>query len=335
MNENKEIIRHSGFPLVSIVMPVYQGESTIAQAVQSVLNQTYQHLELIVVNDGSTDGTLDALNRFDDERLHIITKLNEGVSIARNHGLSQASGEYFAFLDADDLWLPDKLEKDMVAMRQAADPVGLFYSWYYAVDEKGRLVNVSFPYPYQGHIQQKVLECEGLLLPSTTMLHRQVFEAVGGFPTDSYHEDRVFFIKATENFPAYPTHARTVIYQQTLSGRCRRILKDFDAALEAELSIVSALKNVLPSEQMEKLHLMQTRNLFYRFLMYNYFESAKRLYPQLNVKLLKQDKKGLLSILSMRTGFNALYWSRVLLQFYMKNVLLLWWQKKRAAASKI
>ena len=97
-------------PNVSVIIPAYNAEAFIADTVQSVLDQTYQDFEIIVVDDGSKDGTVAALEPF-GSRVHVHTQTNGGVARARNAGVALASGEFIAFLDADDLWLPQKLER--------------------------------------------------------------------------------------------------------------------------------------------------------------------------------------------------------------------------------
>ena len=97
--------------MISIIMPVYNGERFVADAIGSILMQTIAEWELIVVNDGSTDGTQAVLERFaGDPRIRLLRKENGGVSSARNAGIAAATGEYLAFLDADDTWYPDCLE---------------------------------------------------------------------------------------------------------------------------------------------------------------------------------------------------------------------------------
>lgn len=319
-------------PLVSVILPVYQGEALVLRAVQSVLNQTYPNLELLVVDDGSTDGTFERLQRIQDSRLKVFTQENQGVAAARNLGISQAQGEYLAFLDADDLWFPQKLETELATVTQHRDPVCLVYSGYYAVDESDGLVNLSPLHHGKGKLFKAVFEKEGLLLPSTTLMHRQVAETVGGFPTQSYHEDRVFFICACRMFPAYPTKQRLVIYRQTLSGRCRSVLSDYDSALKAELSIVDALHPMLSPSEAKALTMIQTRNLLYRFLMYDFIASAQALRQKMAPILPLRDKKGLLARISLSFGFNALYACRVAVQFSTRYVLLPWWRWKSASA---
>ncbi|EGV42621.1 glycosyltransferase family 2 protein [Bizionia argentinensis JUB59] len=97
-------------PFFSIIIPLYNKEHFIVNTLQSALDQTYSDFEIIIINDGSTDGSLEKINQFTDSRVSIFTIKNQGVSHARNFGISKASANYIAFLDADDLWLPNHLE---------------------------------------------------------------------------------------------------------------------------------------------------------------------------------------------------------------------------------
>ncbi len=315
--------------MVSVVLPVYQGESLVLRAVASVLGQSYETLELIVVDDGSTDGTLERLERVKDPRLTVLTVENRGVAHARNLGMSRSRGEYLAFLDADDLWHPDFLSRALTTARRDGEPYCLVYSWYYAVDDRERLVNLSHPFSVSGIIFGDVLRNEGILLPSTTVIHRRVYETLGGFPTDCYHEDRAFFIRACRRFPAFPVGERLVVYRQTPSGRARCILKDFDEALAAEMSIVRSLEPVLEPEEISTLERFQMRFLMNRFLMYNRLPHAKRLFPRVAPALLAKDRKGALAVLSMKTGIDLLYLARVVVQSVTRYGLLPWWRRLR------
>jgi len=100
-------------PNVSVILPVFNGEDTILRAVRSVLNQLHTNLELIVVDDGSTDRTLDLLSTVRDSRLKVLSQTNSGVAVARNFAFANASGEWIAFIDADDVWLPEKLATEL------------------------------------------------------------------------------------------------------------------------------------------------------------------------------------------------------------------------------
>lgn len=110
-------------PLVSVVIPAFNAERFLAQAIASVLGQTWRGLECIVVDDGSTDGTGSVARSFADERMVHIRKENEAtVSLARNAGIAAARGDFVAFLDADDVWLPEKVELQLELFVPAARP---------------------------------------------------------------------------------------------------------------------------------------------------------------------------------------------------------------------
>lgn len=326
-------------PTVSVILPVYQGERTILKAVRSVLNQTYPHLQLIVVDDGSTDGTVDKLSSIRDPRLQIIRQPNSGVAAARNHAFRYADGDYIGFIDADDVWLPEKLMSEVKTLRQVPDPECLLYSGYYAVDDQDRLTHLPPVGDQSGDLSRDVLRHEGIFLPSTALIHRAVFERVGGFRTGCYHEDRAFFIEACRDFPAYPTGKRLTIYRQSEAGRCRRILSDYETALAAELSIMETLQDRLSESELAELKMSQLRNLLFRFLMYGQMASARNIEILLKQEpevpsLLSAGKKGGLAWLSLRTGINFLMPLRLLIQQLTKTLLGIWWNAKTAFLSK-
>ena len=105
-------------PLVSCIVPVFNGERYLREALDSVLQQTYRHLELIVVDDGSTDGSATIAASYGD-RLRALRQTNAGPAAARNHGLRDMRGDFAAFLDADDLWHPEKLARQMARFAQS------------------------------------------------------------------------------------------------------------------------------------------------------------------------------------------------------------------------
>lgn len=136
-SENDECVaRGPGAPgLLSVVIPTYNRAYIIAQTIDSVLSQTYANIEVIVVDDGSTDNTAEIVARY-DTRVRYITQQNAGVSAARNRGLQEARGEFIALLDSDDQWLPWKAEAQ-VAILRAFPRVGMVWTDMVAVDEHG------------------------------------------------------------------------------------------------------------------------------------------------------------------------------------------------------
>ncbi len=104
-------------PLISVIIPVYNREKYLVEAIESVLRQTWKNVELVVIDDGSTDNTADTALAFEG-KINYYYQKNRGLGAARNAGIGHASGDLIAFLDSDDLWLPEKLEKQMDALKQ-------------------------------------------------------------------------------------------------------------------------------------------------------------------------------------------------------------------------
>jgi glycosyltransferase involved in cell wall biosynthesis len=112
-------------PLVSIIIPVFNAEQYIADTINSALSQTWSNIEIIIVDDGSTDQSLNIARKFNDGRISVITQKNKGASAARNAGLKEAKGEYIQFLDADDLLSPDKIEAQVACLKGSATQLAI------------------------------------------------------------------------------------------------------------------------------------------------------------------------------------------------------------------
>ena len=123
-------------PTVTVVIPTYNRADVLERAIDSVLEQTYEDFELVVVDDGSDDGTLSMLDAYDDHRLRTIMHLgNKGANVARNTGIEHANGEFVAFLDSDDSWHPEKLDRQMARYRAASDDcVAVYCDFHYDLD---------------------------------------------------------------------------------------------------------------------------------------------------------------------------------------------------------
>lgn len=119
--------------LVSVIIPVYKAEKYIAATIRSVLEQTYKNFEILIIDDGSPDRSMEICQQFADPRIRIIRQPNGGVAAARNHGIRLAQGDYIAFLDADDLWLPTKIAKHVDHLESDPD-VGVSYSYSTLID---------------------------------------------------------------------------------------------------------------------------------------------------------------------------------------------------------
>ena len=168
--------------VVSIIIPVFNSASTIAETVESAVNQTFPDIEIIIVNDGSTDETLTVLSQFDDPRIRVFSYENGGSSQARNHGIKKATGEFITFIDADDLWSPDKIELQVKTLRHNPD-AGVAYSWTTFMDEAGCVLYHQTPAYDEGDIYPALLVRNFMCSGSNILARRSVIEAVGEFDT--------------------------------------------------------------------------------------------------------------------------------------------------------
>lgn len=173
---------------VSVVIPVYNGARFIRDCVESVLAQTYPAHEIIVVNDGSTDETANILGRF-GERIQVLSQVNQGRSVARNRGIQAATGDYVAFLDADDRYLPRHLEQLVGALRDRA--YDIVYSWVGApYCPEGKRI----PWKPEGKAAWRHFEKYQIWIPTSMVRRDFVREADVWFPDGlDFGEDAVFY----------------------------------------------------------------------------------------------------------------------------------------------
>lgn len=167
--------------LVSVIIPTYNRAHLIKRSIKSVLDQTYQNFEVIVVDDGSTDSTKEIVESFNESRIKYIKhKQNKGTAAARNTGIKYSKSDFIAFQDSDDEWLPEKLEKEMKAFENSTVNVGVIYSgiWYLKDNEK-RYVPYSQITKKEGNIHNELLT--GNFVSGLSVIRKTCFEKVGLF----------------------------------------------------------------------------------------------------------------------------------------------------------
>lgn len=212
--------------MFSIIMPVYNGAKFINGAIQSILEQTYQDWELIIVNDGSTDETPKILEKYaDNKKIQILTQENGGVSVARNNGVAKAKGSHIALLDADDLWHKNHLEvlNNMIEKYPSAGLYGTFAVTELANGKlltecsyfKGREETVFLEDFFAEYHKDKSVK---LFAASTTCISKEAFAKAGGFPVGCrIGEDLELSLRVAAYFPVALTGTITGTYKKVNS----------------------------------------------------------------------------------------------------------------------
>ena len=168
-------------PLVSVIIPAYNAERFIEQALASVICQTYRDIEVLVVDDGSQDLTADIINSIclKDPRVLFFQQAQSGVAAARNTAIQHSKGQYIAPIDADDVWHPQHLEKLVTCMFHAGPSVGLVYAWSIVMDEQGQLTRDFLVSPIEGKVYETLLTYNFLGNASTCLIRRDCLREVG------------------------------------------------------------------------------------------------------------------------------------------------------------
>src|SRR5690554_1816724 len=202
--------------MFSVVIPLYNKELSITNTVQSVLDQTYQNFEIVIINDGSTDSSIKAVEAINDNRIRLIHQENQGVSAARNRGIKEAKYEWIAFLDGDDLWEPNHLEEITKMMNMYPEEKVFVTSFVYS-DNRPMFKHPRATPIFKIENYFKEAMKENLMCSSIVVAHRSCLEKVGLFNIGlTRGEDldlwarlaqKFFIIKSTNNTATYRVEA--------------------------------------------------------------------------------------------------------------------------------
>jgi glycosyltransferase involved in cell wall biosynthesis len=203
-------------PSISVIIPTYNATKTVLATIASVQAQTHRDLEIIVINDGSTDNLLECLApTVTDARVKIYSYPNGGLPVARNRGIARSTGEYIAFIDADDLWTPDKLELQLQAL-EAHPKAGLAYSWTYFMEEDGAHYHTDRPIWFQGDVLKDLMLWNFLCHGSNPLIRRSVIEAVGEFdPSLPSAEDWDYWLRIAAQWEFALVPQPQIYYRQS------------------------------------------------------------------------------------------------------------------------
>ncbi len=221
-------------PKVSVVIPAYNAMTYLPETVESVLRQTFTDFEVLIIDDGSSDQVVQWASQLSDSRVKLISQENQGLPGARNTGIAHAQAEYIAFLDADDLWEPTKLEKQVRCLDENP-AVGLVHTWMVLVDEQGKSTGKVMPSNAEGYVWKQLAERNAIACPSV-VVRRCCFETVGMFDRNLRSlEDWEMWIRIAAQYPFAVIKEPLAYYRQlsgSMSKNCQVMEESFRTVIE-------------------------------------------------------------------------------------------------------
>ncbi|MBY5523378.1 glycosyltransferase family 2 protein [Rhizobium leguminosarum] len=221
-DKDRRDVRHFSEPLVSVVIPAFNASRYIERTLRSAGRQTYRNLEIIVINDGSTDDTAKVVEQvaLEDSRIRWLSTANRGVAAARNTGIQEAAGWFVAFLDADDLWHQTKIEKQVNALKCLSPQWAAVYVLHYIINSDDEILRSCRPDVARGYIYSRHLTFKYVGNGSALLVRRDVALEIGGFDS-SYAaagiggcEDLDFELKLAARYHVEVIPERLVGYRQ-------------------------------------------------------------------------------------------------------------------------
>lgn len=255
---------------ISVIIPVYNSCDTIANTIDSVLNQDYRNIEIIVVNDGSTDGLFELLSNNYIDNIKLITTVNRGVSSARNTGINNSTGNYIAFLDSDDIWAPDKLSKQIKLIESCSDYC-VCYTDRYLINMNSEILITKNRKHHTGDILNKIIVSNFICL-SSVIIKKECFETCGYFDENlTVSEDYDLWIRISSRYKFIYLDEKLVYYRITTGS----LTKDRKRMLNNAFNVFS--KNICNYEILSKVKLLTIIRFYsdtYKSLGLYYYDSA-------------------------------------------------------------
>jgi glycosyltransferase involved in cell wall biosynthesis len=228
------MVMEQNLPKVSVVIPAYNAMTYLPKAVESVLRQTFTNFEVLIIDDGSSDHIVPWASQVEDHRVRLISQENQGLPGARNTGIAHAQGEYIAFLDADDLWDPTKLEKQVRCLEENL-AVGLVHTWMLLVDEQDKSTGRVMKSNAQRDAWKQLVEKNVIACPSV-IVRRCCFETVGVFDRNLRSiEDWDMWIRIASRYPFAVIKEPLAYYRQlstSMSKNCQVMEQAFYIVIE-------------------------------------------------------------------------------------------------------
>lgn len=233
-------------PKVTVVIPAYNAMRYLPETMETALAQTFTDFEVLVVNDGSTDNTAEWVSQVTDPRVRIVSQENKGLAGARNTGIAHAKGEYIAYLDADDLWEPTKLEKQVRCLDENPE-VGLVYTWTALADQYGKSTGRVISSHAEGNVWQELIEFNMVCCGSTPLIRRSCFDVVGLFSPDvSPSDDWDMWLRIANKFSFGVVKEALIRYRQHPSNSS----KNFQLMLDTSRTLIERTFASAPTESL-------------------------------------------------------------------------------------
>jgi glycosyltransferase involved in cell wall biosynthesis len=230
-------------PLVSVIIPAFNAGEFISETLNSVIAQAYVNLEIIVVDDGSTDDTAAIVNSFvlKDSRISMLRQNNSGVAAARNAGIHRCSGHFIAPLDADDICFPNRIAEQVLAMQAAGTETGVIYSWSVSIDGDSNLTGQVNACRYECDVAAEMLFSNIVGNASASLIRKECIDRVGEYDTLFYErdaqgcEDRDLYLRVAEQYQFSVVRQIHVGYRtsaQAMSCDHERMSRSHDVMIE-------------------------------------------------------------------------------------------------------
>ena len=295
-------------PKVSVIIPAYNRRDFVTEAIDSALNQTYRDFEVIVVDDGSTDGTGEMLKERYDDKIRYFYKENGGCASARNYGIKMARGEYIAFLDSDDRYLPEKLE-DQVGILEKNNRCGFVSSDVIFFDDGKEYLFKTIRPDKNGDIAYPIFMFTYFSL-CASVFRKSCFDKVGYFnETMRYNEDTDMLLRVAINFKAEFSYKPTFLYRVHKEGKSTNAVNLLHAVYESSVNVFKLYPDFKINDKKINKRLARIKlDLSMEYIMQRDFEKAVN---ELNLSLwlYKTLRKRLyLYLLRKRWTENSIIW---------------------------
>ncbi len=254
---------HNSKPSVSVIMPAYNSAKYIGEAIDSVLAQTYPVLEIIVVDDGSTDDTRKIVSQYsipNTQCIKYIYQENKGPAAARNKGIKEARGEYIAFLDSDDIWMPEKIAFQLARLEKE-EKYSMMHSGRNRIMENGIIVDSSLVECSEGRVFDELL-MRNFVCCSSVILKKSCFNAVGYFDENIHNrcEDYDMWLRIARNYEIGVIKQALVTYRVSSTGYNRsEIKKAYDSEKTVFLKAVNYYTGDKAKIMNDRLYLLMKR----------------------------------------------------------------------------